>query len=107
RLNTSELKYQSYILNMKRKIELRWRYPEMAVANGWQGILSIDFSINRDGSLGDVVVKKSSGYPVLDDAAVTALRLAGPYPPFPEDFFVERINIKAQFEYLIRLRPGR
>lgn len=105
RLNTSELRYQKYILNMKQGVMLRWEYPDVAVRNGWQGILYIDFTINKDGTLGDVLVRKSSGSPVLDDAAVTALRLAAPFPPFPDNFLVEKINIKARFEYILRSIP--
>lgn len=105
-LNTSELKYQKYLLNMKRRIELRWEYPSFAVQNGWQGILNLDFTINRDGSVAEVRVVKSSGYPVLDEAAATAIRLAAPFPPFPEDFNVDNINIKGRFEYLIYGQPA-
>jgi len=100
-LNTSELRYQKYLVNMKNRIESRWDYPDSASRNGWQGILRLDFAINKDGTLRDVKLVKSSNYPALDDAAVTALRLASPFPPFPDDFGIEEINIKGSFEYVI------
>ncbi|MBI4949752.1 MAG: energy transducer TonB [Deltaproteobacteria bacterium] len=100
-LNTSELRYQKYLINMKSRIESRWDYPDSAARNGWQGVLRLDFSINKDGTLRDVKLVKSSNYPALDDAAVTALRLASPFPPFPDDFGIEEINIKGSFEYVI------
>lgn len=100
-LNTSELRYQKYLINMKSRIESRWDYPDSAARNGWQGVLRLDFSINKDGTLKDVTLVKSSNYPALDDAAVTALRLASPFPPFPDDFGIEEINIKGSFEYVI------
>lgn len=104
-LNTSELRYQKYLVNMKNRIESRWDYPEAASRNGWQGLLRIDFAINKDGSLKDVKLVKSSNYPALDDAAITALRLASPFPPFPDDFGIEEINIKGSFEYVIYAPP--
>lgn len=100
-LNTSELRYQKYLINMKSRIESRWDYPDSAARNGWQGVLRLDFAINKDGTLRDVKLVKSSNYPALDDAAVTALRLASPFPPFPDDFGIEEINIKGSFEYVI------
>lgn len=100
-LNTSELKYQKYLLNMKQKIELYWEYPDLAARNGWQGNLKINFRINKDGSVSDIELAKSSGYPMLDDAAITAIRLASPFPPFPENFEIADINIKGQFVYHI------
>ncbi len=98
-LNTSEFKYQRYLLAMKDAIERRWDYPAMAAANGWQGILRIDFTINKDGTIRNIKVLKSSDYPVLDDAAVTAIKLAAPFPPFPANFQIKEINIKGTFEY--------
>ncbi|MBI5970527.1 MAG: energy transducer TonB [Deltaproteobacteria bacterium] len=109
-LNTSELRYQKYLINMKNRIELKWEYPFAASRNGWQGNLQIDFTINKDGTVADIKLVKSSNYPVLDDAAITALRLASPFPPFPAGFSVEEINIKGQFSYIIYDKfngPGR
>ncbi len=100
-LNTSELKYQRYLLNMKDRIQMKWEYPDVAARNGWQGKLRIDFRINKDGTVSGIKLIKSSNYPVLDDSAITALRLASPFPPFPGDFTVEEINIRASFEYTI------
>lgn len=98
-LNTSELRYQKYLINMKNRIEFYWEYPALAARSGWQGVLNISFTIRKDGTVTNINVGKSSNYPVLDDAAVTALRLAVPFPPFPDDFGIEEININGQFEY--------
>ncbi len=104
-LNTSELKYQRYLLGMKNRIEGRWAYPELAVRNGWQGSLYISFVIRKDGSVSDIKLEKSSNYPVLDDAAITAVRLASPFPSFPENFDIEEISIKGHFVYDILEAP--
>jgi TonB family protein len=105
-LNTSELRYQKYLINMKNRIEFYWEYPAVAARSGWQGVLFISFTIKKDGTVTDIVVGKSSNYPVLDDAAITALRLAVPFPPFPEDFGIEEININGRFEYKIYGGPS-
>lgn len=106
-LNTSELKYQKYLMDMKQKIEFHWEYPMLAARNGWQGSLKVNFKINRDGSVSDISLERSSGYPMLDDAAMTAVRLATPFPPFPENFSIEDISIKGQFTYHLFTPPGR
>lgn len=105
-LNTSELRYQKYLINMKNRIEFYWEYPAVAARSGWQGALFISFTIKKDGTVTDIVVGKSSNYPVLDDAAITALRLAVPFPPFPENFGIEEININGQFEYKLYGGPS-
>lgn len=104
-LNTSELKYQKYLMDMKRKIEFHWEYPQLAARNGWQGSLKINFKINRDGSVSDISLERSSGYPMLDDAAITAVRLSAPFPPFPENFSIDDISIKGQFTYHLIVMP--
>jgi len=100
-LNTSEFRYVSYLTGIKRKIELVWRYPEVAATAGQQGKLELRFTIRKDGRLEDIRLIKSSGYPILDDEAISAVRLSAPFSPFPKGFNVERINIVATFEYII------
>ena len=90
---------------MKNRIEGRWAYPELASRNGWQGSLYISFVIRKDGSVSDIKLEKSSNYPVLDDAAITAVRLASPFPSFPENFDIEEISIKGHFVYDILEAP--
>lgn len=106
-LNTSELKYQKYLMDMKSRIEFYWEYPSLAARNGWQGNLKINFKINSDGSVSDISLERSSGYPMLDDAAMTAVRLAAPFPPFPGNFTIEDLNIKGLFTYHLLSPAGR
>lgn len=42
-------------------------------------------SIKADGSVEEVVVNRSSGHKLLDEAAVRIVQLAAPYAPFPPD----------------------
>ena len=105
-LNTSELKYHKYLLNMKRRIEFYWSYPHSSQRRGEQGRLRVDFSIAKDGSVTakEIQIIKSSNYPALDDAAITAIRLASPFNPFPPNFDIETVDIHANFEYSLSYR---
>lgn len=49
-------------------------YPNAARENGWQGTVILRVSVDRSGFSSSVAVEKSSGYPVLDDSAVKAVR---------------------------------
>jgi protein TonB len=55
-------------------------YPAVARQNGWQGRTVLRVEIRSDGHVGTVEVLHSSGYAVLDDAAVEAVR-AGEFMP--------------------------
>ncbi len=100
-LNTSDFRFQKYFIAVKRRIEFFWEYPQLAARRGQQGRLKIDFTIQKDGSIkdGGIDIIKSSNYPILDDAATTALRLASPFNPFPEGFEHEEITVHGSFEY--------
>ena len=43
----------------------------------------LEVAIRADGSLQQVIVRRSSGHRELDAAAVTIVRLASPFDPFP------------------------
>ncbi|MBI5826908.1 MAG: TonB family protein [Deltaproteobacteria bacterium] len=104
-LNTSEIRYQRYLLDMKDRIRRFWDYPEIAGRNGWQGTLKLNFTIRKDGTVDDIRLIESSKYPVLDEAAITAIRLAAPFAPFPANFDIEELNIRGLFQYDIYYRP--
>lgn len=91
---------------LKSKIYHEWEYPEAAAREGQSGRLWIRFIIRKDGTLQDAELIKSSGYPMLDDAALSAVRLAAPFYPFPKTFgSLERITINASFEYMLESLP--
>ncbi|HDS15409.1 MAG TPA: TonB family protein [Proteobacteria bacterium] len=103
-LNTLDYKFHSYYLALKRKIELVWEYPFAARQAGVQGHLLIRFVINKNGSLAEVTVLRSSGVDLLDSEAVRAVRNAAPFPPLPARMESETLTITATFEYLLSYR---
>ncbi|MBI4230426.1 MAG: energy transducer TonB [Planctomycetes bacterium] len=48
-------------------------YPRLALEHGWQGLVLLRAQVRADGTAGDVVVETSSGYPVLDRAALRSV----------------------------------
>jgi protein TonB len=66
---------------VRRRIEARKIYPRIAVRNGWQGRVLVEMHLEGDGRLAAVRLLEGSGYAVLDEATITAVRSASPYPP--------------------------
>ena len=98
-LNTKESRYASYFLRIKRQIELVWSYPDEAERKGITGQLTLRFRISRDGNLMNVRLINGSGYNILDEAALQAVKSAAPYYPFPVTIDRENIPILANFVY--------
>lgn len=98
-LNAPEIQYISYFASIKRKIELVWQYPQEAAAAGIQGELIVDFVIGRNGNLESVNLLQGSGFKILDDEALGAIRTASPYNPIPETYAIPNLRIRAHFIY--------
>ncbi len=81
--NAREHRFASYLDAWRAKVERigNINYPSAAIQKNITGELTMDVAINPDGSLQSVKILRSSGYPVLDNAAKRIVRLAAPYPP--------------------------
>lgn len=60
-------------------------YPEQARKEQITGSLTLAVAIRPDGSLYSIRVLRSSGQPVLDEAAKNIVQLSAPFAPFPDD----------------------
>lgn len=68
---------------LRQRIERAKRYPALARRLGMEGTVHVEFRIARDGSVEGIKVAKSSGYPLLDEASVQAIKRAVPLPIVP------------------------
>ena len=60
-------------------------YPPQAVAQGLQGEAVVMLRIDRAGALIDAQIAKSSGYAILDQAALRAVRATPRFAPGPRE----------------------
>ncbi len=97
--DTKEYKYYGYMQRLREKIEGIWKYPAEAAERKLNGELYIRFTIKKDGSLGAVELLHTSGYKILDDAAIRALRDADPYWPLPDSWKEDSLTITGHFVY--------
>jgi len=81
-LDTVALKAFGEVL--ARAIGNRKDYPRLARIRNWQGTTELKLQIGPDGKLQDVHVGHSSGFEVLDAAAVQMVHNAAPLPDVPE-----------------------
>ena len=99
--DTADYRYAGYMRKLKEKIESIWVYPPEAQSKGLYGDLKIRFTIKRDGKLGAVELERTSGYKMLDDAAIKALKDGEPYWPIPEKWGMDSYTILGHFVYTI------
>lgn len=77
----------AYLQDWRRRLEAvgNTYYPQASVRYGMYGSLRLLVVIRSDGSLEDVKLLSSSGFAVLDEAAIRIVRMAAPYSPFPPE----------------------
>jgi protein TonB len=76
-----------YLQSWRRKVEAvgNLNYPAAARRDQLYGSLRLLVAITPDGDLMEVRILDSSGYTILDDAAVRIVQLAAPFAPFPPE----------------------
>lgn len=76
-------------------------YPDQARRSELSGTLILDVTINSNGELLKIDLRKSSGHKILDDAAQRIVKLAAPYSVFPDKLKKEAdvIHITRSWEF--------
>ncbi len=100
--DTRESVVAAYLDSWKRRIEAVGDeyFPELGELNGVTGSPTLEVSIEASGQLAEVVIRKSSGSPVLDKAALDILRRASPFDPFPEEIRADYDRLRFAYKWL-------
>ncbi len=62
------------------QIAYNYWYPNIAVRNAWEGRVKLGLRVQANGELTDIHVINSSGYSILDNAAVKSVRHVAALP---------------------------
>jgi protein TonB len=81
-----------------RRVEELKRYPASARADRAEGKVVVKAVIDENGSISEVGVFQSSGYPTLDEAAIQTMRQAAPIH-LPHPLGQSRMTIKIPMNY--------
>ncbi len=76
-----------YFSMVQMSIESRKSYPPEARRRQMEGRVVVRFTIQRDGSVDRVELGRQSPHPLLDEAALEAVRSSAPFPRPPESLF--------------------
>lgn len=84
-----------YMRNLEQRIKRNWTPPKGDSSKR----VVIHFVIARDGRLLSAKVAKSSGVPLADRAAMSAVELTAPFSPLPPEFREQSVQIEFTFDY--------
>ncbi|MCB1637368.1 MAG: energy transducer TonB, partial [Thiothrix sp.] len=60
-------------------------FPAEAINRNISGKLILNATLDHNGRVRDIQIDVSSGYNILDKAAMRIVKLASPYPPLPRE----------------------
>src|SRR5262245_50133241 len=93
-LDTADFCCPEYIALMLEQIRANWDSRQQA-----QGVALVKYTIQRDGTITNVTLEKSSGYAALDFIATRALQLTRSLAPLPQPFTEPSLTVHLTFEY--------
>jgi periplasmic protein TonB len=85
--------YGGYLNAVRRRILEALRYPPPARSRGLKGTVQLEIFIQPDGAISTVSVTGSSSHPLLDEAAVEAVRSLAPQP-FPKGLTPRPLRVR-------------
>ena len=93
--------FKAYLTRILAIVRGNWKrvIPESARMGVLRGRTTVEFIINRDGSIPKLVIATPSGSDPLDRAAGAGLTMSNPLPPLPTDYPGFQVRLAFTFTY--------
>ncbi len=100
--DTRESNVAQYLDNWKGRIEAVGDeyFPQLAELDDVVGSPTLEVSISANGELAEVIIRRSSGSAVIDQAALDILRRASPFDPFPNEIANDYDTLRFAYKWL-------
>ncbi len=93
---------QKYLRILRRKIELQREYPIASMKLKEQGLVKVVISLNQKGDLLQAQLVQASPHDRLNEAALKAIRKAGPFGEFPKEVNRPKWNIAVPIRFSVQ-----
>lgn len=92
----------NYFALVSAHLNRRKTYPAEARKAMQQGVVTVRFTVQRDGSVSGVSIKRSSGHTLLDQATLDLMQRVAPLPKFPKSMARDIVTLSLPIEYSLR-----
>jgi protein TonB len=92
----------NYVAALMKHLNKYKRYPESAKLRHEQGVVSLRFTIDRNGHVLASSITRSSGSKVLDAEVLAAVKRADPLPAIPRIFGRDELDLIVPVEFVLR-----
>jgi len=92
----------SWQSSLVRQLQRNKRYPSAAQSRNEQGVVLLNFSLDRTGHVLSRRIARSSGFADLDDEVMAMILRAQPLPAFPASMPQARIDLTVPIRFSLR-----
>jgi protein TonB len=96
-ISVSRFPYAWYVSIIQGKISSNWKQPSDRLVSEDALTSRVSFRISRNGSVDAITVRRSSGSTTVDQSATKAVRAAAPFPPLPDDYRENSLDVTIDF----------
>ena len=93
---------KTYLRRVGRAVRKDFKYPRAAIRAGMEGRAVVSITIDAEGRVINAKLSRSSGYTILDQAAVEAARSIAKVPKAPEALEWSQRRVKIPFKFQLR-----
>lgn len=93
---------QDYFSLLSAHLNRRKSYPPEARRAREEGVVTIRFTVDRDGNVSGAAIKRTSGHDLLDAATLDLLRRVAPLPKMPATMARDSVTISLPIEYALK-----
>ena len=93
--------FDDYMRNLEKTIKSNWHPPIDSTSNN----VTLLFSIDKEGNIHSIQLKKSSGLPAADISAIRAVSELKKFRPLPKEYDVNEITIEFNFDFNVYGMP--
>ena len=90
---------KNYIGLIRRSVLGAKRYPETSRRAGRQGTIKVQFTILKDGQVGNVRLLTETPYPNLNREAMAAVKRAAPFAGIPDSIMQQSLKVVLPFRF--------
>lgn len=90
-----------YLSLVRRRISELKSFPAEALSEGSRGTAVVGFRLGRDGAVSGVRIVRSSHSPLLDAQARATVLRAAPFPPLPDRFDSDALDLRVPISFEI------
>lgn len=89
----------AYASKIRSKLNRLKKYPPTAASKKVGGVVTVNFTVNRQGAVISSRMVKSSGNAALDQEAMALLKRCSPFPPMPKELSQNTLNLTVPISF--------